>query len=358
MKKFVVSGLVAGAGAALVFGLPAEAATPKATVVYSSSSYLTNRFSVHDREIAVLTCTTLNRVGASGGSGVLPAPGCNPKAESDGGVAYSRDGATVAQTMTLQYANPAAGVESRLYRFKSGAYLTSTDVAGHEYTVNPDRRARYGSRSTKSCVTKALGGDAGYAGRLDSSLPSVAAGPGQSWYVVDRDGNTVYRVSETGKLSVLAVLPPVTVTVSKTLAKTSRWSSCVVGTKVSYEPAPSEVEVAPDGTVYVAGRPRLKSGRATPWSVMYAINPSTKKVKVLPQRYTGTVDLAVGTSGRLFAAHPGLGRISVIRKGKSSTYLKLSRVLAVEADKSGRLHAVRGAGSDPKKTPATVVRIS
>ncbi|GAA1428700.1 hypothetical protein GCM10009616_08960 [Microlunatus lacustris] len=358
MKRRIITGMVAGVAAALTLGTPAQAAVPRATVVYSSSSYITNRFSVHDQNIAILACTTVNQVRADGTGKALPYPGCTPKVEGDGGVAYSRDGVTVGQTMTLHNTMTGAPeVDSRLYLSRGGEYLESTDVGALEYSTNPDRRARYGTRSASSCVTRGLGADASYRGLLDTSLPSLAAGPDQSWYVADRDGNTIYHVDKAGKVSVLAVLPAVTITVSKALAKASGWPSCVVGTKVAFEAAPAEVEVRRDGTVYVAGQPRLRSGATATSSVIYAISPTTRKVEVLPQRYTGPVDLAVGTSGRLFVAHPHLGRISVIRKGKSSTYMRLPRVLALETDNRGRLHAVREAGADPQKTPATVVRI-
>lgn len=175
--------------------------------------------------------------------------------------------------------------------------------------------------------------------------------------MADRDGNTIYRLSKTVKMSVLAVLPAAKVTVSAALAAMANWPSCVVGTKVEFEAAPTEVEFGPDGTVYVAGQPTLKSGAQALDSIVYVINPTTKRVRTLPPRYAGPVDLAIGTKRQVYVARPDANRIFVIRQGRSSTYLKMAGVESVEVDEKGRLYAVRSAGASPETNPAAVVRI-
>jgi hypothetical protein len=207
-------------------------------------------------------------------------------------------------------------------------------------------------------VTQGLGGDAGYAGRADSFLASVAAGPDLSWYVADRDGNKLYRVDRAGRLQSIATLPPVAVTVSAALAERAGWPSCVVGTKVAFEAAPTEVEVGADGTIYVAGRPKLKSGVTSDRSILYVIDPATRRVRTSTQTYAGVIDLAAGPNGRLFIAQPAAGQISVRQGGLTKPYLKLARVLAVETDATGGLYAVRAAGASTTTAPASIVRIS
>jgi hypothetical protein len=358
LKRRIVSCLVAGVSAALTLALPAQAAAPKVTVAFSSSTFLTNDFAVHGRHLAILGCTTVYEVLADGQTEGLPYPGCSGHVESDGGIAYSRDGAAVATTLTVHYMTPPREVGTSVNVTRAGERVAGADVSATEYATNPDGRARYGTRSADSCVTKALGGDADYTGRLDSALPAVAAGPEGSWYVADRDGNTIYRLNRAGKLSVLAVLPPVNGRVSSELAASQNWPSCVVGAKVAFEAAPSELEVAANGIVYVAGRPSLRSGATADHSNIYAINPTTKRVTTLAQHYPGRVDLAVGTRGRLFVARPDANRIMVIRHGRSAIHLKLPRVQAIESDSRGQLYAVRSAGTASPTENPTVVRIS
>jgi hypothetical protein len=356
-KNRLVTGLVAGISAGLALALPADAATPRATLAYSSSTYLTDRFSVQGAKIAILACTTVNEVRTGAKAEALPRPGCAPRVEGGGGVAYSRDGSVLAHTVTVRHVS-GGQVDGRLYRTGGSGRLPSTDVAGHEYRTNPDQRVRYGTGSTSRCVTSGLGGDAGYTGRADSFLASVAAGPNLSWYVADRDGNKIYRVDRAGKLLSIATLPPVTVTVSAALAKRVGWPSCVVGTKVAFEAAPTEVEVGADGTLYVAGRPKLKSGITSDRSVVYVIDPTTRKVRRSTQTYPGAVDLAAGTAGKLFIAQPSAGQISVRSGGVTKAYLKLARLMAVETDAGGQLYAVRAAGASLTTTPPSIVRIS
>jgi hypothetical protein len=300
-------------------------------------------------------------VKVSGSDEPLPYPGCSGHVESAAGIDYSRDGKSLAQTLTVHtmgYPGDQVTTSVRVHGDATSDEVTSTAyVSEQEYGHNPDAAMTYGTSSKKSCVRDALGTDASYPGRLDTALPAIAAGA-DDWYVADRDGNTIYRLDQSGELSVLAVLAPVRVEVSKALAKSNGWPSCVVGTTVAFEAAPTEVEVAPDGSVYVAGLPRLASGKQADRSVIYKINPKSGKTKRLSQRYAGSVDLAVGTGGRLFVARPEADKISVIKKGRSSTYVKLAEVESVETDERGRLYAVQGARTGADAHDADVVRIS
>ena len=341
------------AGLATTSGLAGAAqAAPKTTVVYSSSSYVTSDLAVSGGTLAFLACGEVFER-AEGSHDPLPVPGCSPHVDADGGIAYSTDGGSRAVAQTTHF--PVGGVSfwARSTVSLRGATIASADVSAVELADNPDGSSTYGSTSSRSCVREALGADASYRGRVESSLSAVAAGPGR-WYTTDREGNTVYRLNGAGTLSVLAVLPPVKVTVTKALATSNGWPGCVVGTTVAFEPTPTEVEVGNDGSVYVAGLPRLRSGKHADRSVIDKINLTSGKIKRLSQRYAGRVDLAVGTKGRLFVARPDTDKISVIKNGRSSTYVKLAKVLAVETDERGRLYAAQGArtGAD-----ADVVRI-
>ena len=93
-------------------------------------------------------------------------------------------------------------------------------------------------------------------------------------------------------------------------------------------------------------------------SVLYVIDPATRRVRTSTQTYAGGVDLAAGPNGRLFIAQPAAGQISVRQSVLTKLYLKLARVLAVETDAAGALYAVRAAGASSTTTPASVVRIS
>lgn len=356
MNRRIAASVVVGLCAALAGALPAQSATVTASVVYSSDTYMTADFSIHRKKLAVMACATINEVTVNGTDPALPYPGCSGRVESEYGVSYSHDGSTLAKSVTLHTTTGIPpGVNSRVDLVR-GASQSSVNVGDLELATNLDRQARYGTRSHDRCVTRTLGDDAAYTGRVDTALTAIAAGPHGSWYVADRDANAIYRIDRSGNVTVLAVLTPVNVTVTRALAADAGWASCTVGSKVAFEAAPTEIEVGSDGTVYVAGQPQLQSGVVAA-SRVYSINSASGRVKTLAPRYTGPVDLAVGTSGHLFVARPVTGRISVIVKNRTRTYKKLSRVLAVETDSRGRLYASRAAGDDAMRTPGTIVRI-
>lgn len=179
IARLITTGLVTGVAAAMTLEAPAYAATPKATVVYSSSTFLPSHFSVHHGTIAVLACTTVTQVRADKTAGALPYPGCGSRVEGSGGIAYSRDGATITKTTTVHTMTPTQEVTSNVTL--NGDIESRISVSDYEYAANPDGHTRYGTTSKNRCVLKGLGADAAYSGRLDTALPSVAAGPNSSW---------------------------------------------------------------------------------------------------------------------------------------------------------------------------------
>lgn len=354
MRSRIIAVLATAVGLGLALASPAQAAAPRSKVVYSSSTYMTGDVAVHGDRLAVLACSTVNEVLLDGTAGALPYPGCSGHVEQ-GGIAWSADGESLATTTTVHTMGPQSAYSSLVVR-RGDDDLWSANISAVEFAKNPDAAQRYGTTSRNTCVTRALGADASYTGRLDSAASAVAAAPDGSWYVADRAANTIYRVSASGSASVLAVLAPVKVTVSSSLARELRWPRCVVGSTVAFEASPTEIEVGADGTVYVAGLPTLQSGIRNDRSRIYTIRPNRTTATTLSQHYEGPLDLAVGARGRLYVARLGSGKISLISNGRSSTYAKMPRLLAVETDERARLYAVRDAGSSAQE-PAALLRV-
>ena len=128
-------------------------------------------------------------------------------ASGDGMVAYtSGDGMNGDQKLTV---------------IRPGADLV-VDISAFENTRNPDKVNFYGVHNASRCVKRALegmGAPVAYHGVLDSHAYSVAYAGGGWWVVGDAAGNDILKVSPTGHISVVKVLPPQPVTFTAASAR-------------------------------------------------------------------------------------------------------------------------------------------
>ena len=99
-----------------------------------------------------------------------------------------------------------------------------------------------------------------YPGIVESHPYATAQAKGRT-YIADAAGNTIVKYGKNGKLSTVAVLPAVGVTVTAEAATALELPECVVGQKVFFEPVPTDVEVGPNGNLYVTHPPGWPGGR-------------------------------------------------------------------------------------------------
>lgn len=275
------------------------------------------------------------------------------------GIAFSKDGKSMAYTTTVTNMDTFENTASGLHIWGPRGKRIYADTHAYEVKHNPDKVIHYGVKNPSKCVSDALATidlPASYQGQVDSHAYSVAAASG-GWVVADAGSNTLWRVSNKGKVSTLAVLPAQRTKITKKMAAALKLPSCVVGITYAFEAVPTDVELGKHGYLYVTTLPGgpespVLGARGKVWRV----NPRTGKAKVVAKGLLGATNLALGKHGKIYVAELFGGKISVARHGKVKRYVKLPGVVAVETSKSGKLWAAT-MGDPEHQAPGSIVKI-
>lgn len=252
------------------------------------------------------------------------------------GVAYKEG--RLAYTTTISDPNTFENTASALH-IKSRYRHVRANTLAYERRHNPDKVNTYGIHDPTPCQVEALGPQARYTGLEDSHAYSVAAW-GNTWLVADAGGNDILVVNKWGHIRTLAVLPAQpTVITAEGAAALGLDPECFEGTTYGFEPVPTDVEVGPNGRIYVSTLPGGPEGPGFgARGAVYRVNPWTGKATLVAKGFAGATNVAVGKHGRVFVAELFGGRISMIRGKTISGYVDLPGVVAVEA-RNGSLWA-------------------
>jgi hypothetical protein len=355
LKRALVVGTIVAASAAFIVttSAPATAAphTPSVTVLNSDviapfHLYYKGGLYVGDGAtgmVSKLSGTTLTPVvtGASEPSGVALGP--------DGGLAYTttnEDHSTT--TLTIE---------------RNGR-TTTADLSGFEATHNPDARVTYGVDHPSKCVRNAFAplGGAKMKGGIDSHPYAVESLGRGNWVVADAGGNDLLKVDGgTGKVSLLTVLPRQPLKITKQQAANLELPKCVVGVTYNFEPVPTDVELGPDGLLYVTTLPGGPEGPVLgARGSVYTVDPTTGRTHRIATGFAGATSLTVDSRGKVYVAELFAGQISTIHRGGPKPYVSLPNALAVQMG-GGTLYASTMAPTDemgnPTGAPGTIVRI-
>ena len=230
-----------------------------------------------------------------------------------------------------------------------GALQQVADTWAYENANNPDGKLHYGFLHTsKSCIAQ-LPRDIPrpYIGHEETHAYATAT-QHQVTYVADAGANDVLAVSPSGAVSTVAVLEPVKVTVTRSVARALHLPPCTVGRKYALEAVPTDVEVGPDGQLYVTSLP---GGPEDPSlglnGRVLRIDPASGAVTTLARGLLSPTGVAVAANGDVYVAQLFMGEISRISAGshRAKPYLKVPLPAAVEVTPTGLLatiHAVPG----------------
>jgi hypothetical protein len=242
----------------------------------------------------------------------------------------------------------------------TGAPVQIADTYAYEKAANPDGKVKYGFLDTpKSCLNKVPKQvPAFYKGPKESHPYSTAVANGIT-YVGDAGGNDVIAISPTGVVSTVAVIKPAKVKVTKSLAKEFGLPSCTLGKKYALESVPTDIEVGPDGNLYVTSLPGGPESDALGLNGrVIRVNPTTGGTKTMVRGLLSPTGLAVAPNGDFYVAQLFKGEISKIRAGKSKvrTYLQVNFPAAVEITPTGLLATVNAVpmGKKPKGQVITI----
>ncbi|MBD0292260.1 MAG: ScyD/ScyE family protein [Jiangellaceae bacterium] len=229
---------------------------------------------------------------------------------------------------------PAPVTSAGLWRVQpNGKVRLVADLLAFEEENNPDQVNSYGFQDlTPECaaqVPEEIGGEP-YTGIVDSHPYSVLLSDG-SWIVADAGGNDILRVQANGEISVVAVLSPQPFVVMAEVAEAQGLPECTIGSTYNFEPVPTDVELGPDGLLYVTllpGGPEDPSLGAR--GSVYSIDPDTGEVALVASGFLGATGLAVAPDGTIYVAELFGNRISTVSGAGAEPFVEVPSPAAVE----------------------------
>lgn len=241
----------------------------------------------------------------------------------------------------------------------AGAPVKIADTFKHEKRENPDGDVTYGFLNTpESCLEqlpKFL--PANYQG-VKETHPYATAVAGGVTYVAEAGANAVLAVSATGVVSTVALIKPVKVKITAAGAKANGMPSCTVGRKYAFESVPTDIEVGPDGSLYVTSLPGgPEDGSLGANGRVLKVNPTSGRVTQVAGGLVSPTGVAVASNGDVYVAQLFRGVISKIRAGSSKvrTYVEVPLPAAVETTPTGLLATVNALpGKKPKGKVVTI----
>lgn len=202
---------------------------------------------------------------------------------------------------------------------RRGAVSTVADLGAHERSKNPDGKTRYGFTDLPADCAAQIPAEipTSYTGEVYSH-PFATIGTPIGTVVADAGGNSLLAVGPRGTVKTLAVLPPQK-TVLTEAALELGLPACAIGEEYAFEAVPTDVELGPDGWLYVS---LLPGGPESPAlgarGSVVKVNPLTGRIVTVATGLLTSTDLAVSPRGDVFVAELFANRISIIRKGSST----------------------------------------
>ena len=235
----------------------------------------------------------------------------------------------------------------------------TTDIASteaYEQANNPDGDTMYGFFDVPPDCLETLPPfiPQPYEGIVESHPYAVAIAD-DGWFVADAAGNSVLHVGRNGRMSTVAVLPPVANLVTEEAAARFVLPDCFIGETYYGEPVPTDVEIGPDGHLYVSSLP---GGPEAPGSgSVWRIDPTTGAMDQVATGLTSAVDLAIADDGTIYVAEMFASRISKIVGGVPVEHVAIDIPSAVEIGPDGYLYAANAPAVVGAPAPGSVVRI-
>ncbi|MGH1561921.1 ScyD/ScyE family protein [Mumia sp. DW29H23] len=235
---------------------------------------------------------------------------------------------------------------------QGGNVTTLADTGAYEIANNPDGDVVYGARGiSDECAAQwppppedpSQPGPppATYTGDVNPHPYATLPGPFGTTFVADAGANSIQRISRSGQITTLALMPGQPVLITAELAGAFGIPECAVGLKYYFDPVPTDVEWGPDGWLYVSllpGGPEDPSLGAR--GAVYKVNPYTGRTKKVARGFLGATNLAVTPKGDIYVTELFGNKISVLKRGSSTpkTFAALPWATSVEYAK-GALYA-------------------
>jgi hypothetical protein len=237
----------------------------------------------------------------------------------------------------------------------SGKPYPIANIGAFEKKNNPDAKNSYGFRGLNpDCAAQMPqdGPPAAYKGIVETH-PYATLMAGRTTYVADAAANAIFGIPRPGKVTTVAVLPPMPAKVTAEAGEMFGFPACTFGKKYFFEPVPTDVERGPNGMLYVStlpGGPEDPSLGAR--AAIFRVNPRTGKVTKVAGGLLSATGLAVAKNGDIFVAELFRGRISRIKAGKSTPTTFVEAPLPGDVELTGKgmfatINVLPGEGAPP-----------
>jgi hypothetical protein len=234
-------------------------------------------------------------------------------------------------------------------RTPNGKTKVLANLFEYEVANNPDGSNSYGFQGlSDECAAQVpdfVGGGYPQPGVVDSNPYAVELMPNSDRVVADAGGNTLVRVTPEGAVSTLAVLPPRPAIIDAATAGAFGLPECTIGETFNFDFVPTDVELGPDGMLYVTSLPGGPEGPSPlgPRGAVFKVDASTGAATEVATGFAGATDLAVTQNGTIYVTELFGNQVSMVSGGGPVPVASMAEPVAIESAK-GTLYVASGVG--------------
>jgi len=181
---------------------------------------------------------------------------------------------------------------------KKGAISPLASFRAYEKQHNPDGDLEYGLVDPSAECAEGWptqGPPASYPGIVESH-PYGTEAKGAAVFVADAAANAILMY-QGGEVSTVAVLPQVPVEITADMAEEFQVPEACVGTTYNFESVPTDVEMGPDGLLYVT---TLPGGEIPGAASVLTVDPDSGAVETVAGGFTSATNVAVDGNGDVY----------------------------------------------------------